>query len=474
MTTAGAADSPRAAEDFFARHLAENLVQADTLHRMRDVVREFRARAPCLVSTKCIDGRVHGSKAKGYPPTVPRFGRTDGNNVDLRPSNFWFWNRIDRAVVDAERNTPDTPALFIALMHRSDAGLGCAAHGGDDSKAHAAVEAQVAAVRKVYGREKLYPIIGVTNTDTMAERLELEGGVVIDPGALSKQLGLGAPSDVFSGLFLSKRVDDPATDRHLGGRTPGELLSGGRSKVFHDLRVGLSLEAYLLRELTTRLAQSPGRLYEIVASPLVDRVLGLLERVTELPPSLRAPLLYMMVWNTACSLSQTNLVAQMGEAERLREIDHAEELVCYGEGFELMARNKAILVKTGRGDDVEALLVARRVLEKIRSKHPQPFWPLVHVNIELSSRPAEWEGWVDEVASRLMTMVRNVRMVFGDEAHLLTSYSYTLQKLFFPVHPGRGEHTPCQLDVSRGLDDRESFSGALPHAREMAYASGER
>ena len=50
----------------------------------------------------------------------------------------------------------------------------------------------------------------------------------------------------------------------------------------------------------------------------------------------------------------------MPDSEKAKHLDHDEELICYGDGFELLPRNKTILVKTGRGDDVNALQVAQK------------------------------------------------------------------------------------------------------------------
>jgi hypothetical protein len=69
----------RTAHDYFHRYLSDNIQDTDTLERMQSVIAEFTARAPKVVVMKCIDGRVHGSKSMGYPPTAIRFGRTDGN-----------------------------------------------------------------------------------------------------------------------------------------------------------------------------------------------------------------------------------------------------------------------------------------------------------------------------------------------------------------------------------------------------------
>ncbi|MBU3915522.1 hypothetical protein KKA14_08295 [bacterium] len=108
----------KTAEAFFHKYLAANISDTDVLERMKDVINEFISCAPKVIVMKCIDGRTHGSIAKGYPPSTIRFGRTDGNKVSLDKSNFWYWNRIDRVVKDAHFNTPRTPALFMVLLQK--------------------------------------------------------------------------------------------------------------------------------------------------------------------------------------------------------------------------------------------------------------------------------------------------------------------------------------------------------------------
>ncbi len=56
--------------DFFHKYLSENISDVDTLERMRNVIAEFSSRALKIIVMKCIDGRNHGSTAKGYPPTT--------------------------------------------------------------------------------------------------------------------------------------------------------------------------------------------------------------------------------------------------------------------------------------------------------------------------------------------------------------------------------------------------------------------
>ena len=158
-------------QDYIAAYLKENIVESETLQRMKHVIGEFGVRAPKILVTKCIDGRVHGSKSKGYPPTTIRFGRTDGNIVSTEKNNYYFWNRIDNIVNTAKSNTPEMPAVFIAYMHRSDRGFGCAAHNNNEEASYKAILEQTRGVQKIYSSENLYVLQGIINTDIMAETL---------------------------------------------------------------------------------------------------------------------------------------------------------------------------------------------------------------------------------------------------------------------------------------------------------------
>lgn len=123
------------ATEFWKQYLSQNIEASRTLKRMHFIIEEFRKRAARLIVSKCIDGRVRGSKGKGCPPTTVIFSRSEGNDIDTDSSNLFFWRRIDEVVIDAARNTPLKPALFIALGHRAVEGHGCAAHGEDDARA---------------------------------------------------------------------------------------------------------------------------------------------------------------------------------------------------------------------------------------------------------------------------------------------------------------------------------------------------
>ena len=46
----------------------------------------------------------------------------------------------------------EMPAIFIAYMHRSDLGLGCAAHNNNEEEAYKATINQTSAIRKILPR----------------------------------------------------------------------------------------------------------------------------------------------------------------------------------------------------------------------------------------------------------------------------------------------------------------------------------
>ncbi|MFH1531311.1 MAG: hypothetical protein ABIK09_11345 [Pseudomonadota bacterium] len=455
--------------DFIHEYLSENISDADILMRMRNVIAEFSARAPKLVIMKCIDGRVHGSMAKGYPPTTIRFGRTDGNIVSLDRSNFWFWNRIDCAVKDAHFNTPETPAVFIALMHHSPRGFGCAAHKSNDAEALKAVEAQVSEVRRTYSDSELYVMGGATNTDIMAETLIFPGDHRIDTESIIRTCDLKMPRDVFHEFFLTKTLDDIATSRNVEHRTPDELLQGTNPEFFANFQTCLSMQNYLLREITTIIHRDRGDLERLIRPDILDLIFVTLDRIS-MPSTLVGPFLYQIIWNITYALYQLNLINHLSPEELERHLEHAEELVCFGDGFATLPRNKAVLVTTGRGDDINALVVAREVLEKNRRRYRQDHKPLVHINIEVNGQMMSWDDFNDNVGSRILTMQRNVDHVFGDEIAMLTSYSYRDEKRFYPVKLREGDpRMAYPADVISEINSKLKFSNISLKGQEAIY-----
>ena len=159
------------------------------------------------------------------------------------------------------------------------------------------------------------------------------------------------------------------------------------------------------------------------------------------------------------------------DEEKLKHLDHGEEIICYGDGFELLPRNKTILVKTGRGDDVNALDVAKKVLDNNRSKKSQDFARIIHLNIEISGELVNWEDFNETIASRLHTMTRPVDEVFGENAVILTTYSYRDQKRFYPIITREDPRCIYPVNLLKGINSSIQFSNMALKSREAMYAS---
>jgi hypothetical protein len=468
-----------AANRHWRAYLQRNVTASETLNSMKDFIHQFRSYAPRLFASKCIDGRVHGSDAKGYPPTTCTFSRTDGNRVELTPENAYFWNRLNSVILAARRQTPDSPALFIALGHYASLGSGCAAHGGNTEAALAEVAEQARKIRNRYSPRDLYVVHGMTNTDDSSERIIFADKRELDTATLINTLNtprypLRTAADVFQPDFLNRPVDDPPTHRCIGSRTPAELLTG---PLFHDLRARIALEAYLLREVT--LVVRNGTRNNVVFAPRIfEEIRGTLDCVDDLPDVLKAPLMYQTLWNIASTLHERELLPRLSPEERRLRLEHAEVKVAYGEGFEVERRNRLVLAKPGRGDDQKALQVARTVLLKNREHFPQPHPPLVHVNHEIAGEINDWDAFNRDVLAPLQTRIDNVRTVFGDDCRILVTYSRAQEKCFYPVRTnpddrpgGRIDDDPrlsYPADVTRGLTD-DSFDRERLALREQVY-----
>ncbi|EJO69965.1 MULTISPECIES: hypothetical protein [Leptospira] len=458
---------------YLDRYLEENILQSETIHRMKHVIHEFSIRAPKVLVTKCIDGRVHGSKLKGYPVTTIRFGRTDGNIVSTNLNNFWFWNRIDRLINDATCNTPNTPALFIAYMHRSDLpGLGCAAHNHDELAARKAIQEQTQVVRKIFKKDRLYVMEGITNTDSMAETLIFENGTVLDTTEFIQDFDFKRCSDIFHRSFLKYPLKDSSTARYVGFKTPEELLSEPELLFFNDFQTSLCMKTYLIREVTGIIVSDDFASQKLIQPDLFNALTQKLFSVKDLPPLLIPALLYQSVWNITYSLYHKRKLSDLNEVERWKILDHAEELICYGDGFELLQRNKAILVKTGRGNDIDALNVARKVLEKNRTKQSDQSPILIHLNIEISGELSAWEDINENISSKMNTLLRNLEQVFQNvETVVLTTYSYRDQKRFYPIHTKRDNRITYPVDILSGINSEILFSSMSLKSREALYST---
>lgn len=458
-------------EQYLDQYLQDNINESETLNSMKNVISEFAARAPKILVTKCIDGRVHGSKQKGYPATTIRFGRTDGNNVSTDKNNYWFWNRIDNIANNAHCNTPEMPAIFIAYMHRSDLGLGCAAHNNNEEEAYKAITNQTSAIRKIFKPERLYVLEGITNTDTMAETLIFENSIRISAEEIMKDFNLNELSDVFYKGFLKYPIKDPSTSRFVNFKTPEELMQGSLPLFHTNFQTSLAMKSFLLLEISKIVYENDYPAQKLIQPDILNALVSSLGKIKSLPRTLLAPFLYQCFWNIGYSLYQQKKLLSMPEAEKNIHLDHAEEIICYGDGFELLPRNKTVLVKTGRGDDVNALQVAKKVLDKNRSKKPQDFAMIIHLNIEISGELVNWEDVNETISSRMHTMTRHIDEVFGDNAVILTTYSYRDQKRFYPIVTRKDPRIIYPVNLLKDINSTVHFSNMALKSREALYAT---
>jgi hypothetical protein len=229
------------------------------------------------------------------------------------------------------------------------------------------------------------------------------------------------------------------------------------------------MQSYLLNEITSIIRKDKSDLKRLIRPDIIDYIYLTLDKV-KIPPSLLPPILYQCVWNMTYALYQINLLNHLTPDELSRHLDHAEELICYGEGFEPLPRNKTVLVKAGRGDDMDALKVAKVVLEKNRERYAQGHKLLIHINVEINGELIQWHDFNDNVGSRIKTMLRNVDIIFGDEVGILTTYSYRDQKRFYPVKIEPDDpRMVFPADVISEINSSLKFSNISLKAQEALY-----
>jgi hypothetical protein len=478
-------ESVRANESFF-ESLKENATASQVLRKMALSIQNFRRRAPRRFKSKCIDGRVHGSDAEGYPPTTVTFSRTEGNKIDLTTTNPTFWRRLNGTVNDAKINTPGVPVLFSAMGHYAldHKNGGCAAHHENDEAAEKAVLTQAEEIRKHYTSDELYAVHGMTNTDDGSERVVFENGAVLDTSAMIEQfktqeMPLQKVSQLFTDNFRENTIDDVDTHTLIRGKNPGKLMEGLDAAMFEDLQCKVAMESYLFQEVS-RLTTNAKRNNIVFDQRIFDAVKTALDAIPNLPTSLKSALIYQTLWNIAYTLHRRErnelLKERMAEKALTLEMQHAENRVAYGEGFELNPRNTVVLVKPGRGDELEALRTAKIVIEKNRHKrNTQEHPPLVHINVEVPGKMDSWQSLNSLVLANLSGMIDNTHSVFGQDCRILTTYSYTGEKRFYPIRitgdptikpTDARESYPC--DIAAGLNET-NFSANMLQLREEAY-----
>ncbi|MCP5501642.1 MAG: hypothetical protein H7A25_17195 [Leptospiraceae bacterium] len=458
-------------EKYIRSYLQENITESETLGRMGTVISEFAARAPKILVTKCIDGRVHGSKAKGYPATTIHFGRTDGNNVSTEKNNYWFWHRIENIINNARCNTPEMPAIFIAYMHHSRLGTGCAAHKNNEIEAYKAINEQTRAIKKVCSSDKLYVLEGNTNTDTMAEELIFDESIRLSTIEFIENFAFQNLRDIFHKAFLKYPIKDPATSRFVAFKTPEELTEEPTLLFHSDYQTSLAMKSFLLLEISRILHENDYSSQKLIHPDLFHAILSRLEQVKTLPKSLLAPFFYQSFWNISYALYQKSILEQLSEAEKDKQINHSEELICYGDGFELLDRNKSILVKTGRGDDSNALVVAKEVLENNRNKIKPDYSKIIHLNIEISGELTSWDDFNENISSRMHTMLRLIDSIFGEDINILTTYSYRKEKRFYPIVTLDDKRIINIINIIEGINSNMQFSNMALKSKEALYAT---
>lgn len=475
------------AKTLFCSYLLDNIENAETMEEMHDLIEEFRAMAPRMFALKCIDGRVHGTKGKGYPPLTAGCFRTEGCKLDTDETNKDFWEHIDALVMDAERTQNGMPAVFIAYAHSAKQGGGCAAQseGVSDKQqvianSLATVSAHASAVRQRYGRDQVYSLHGMTDTDDMADTLIFENGTALSSASIIEECHLVDPADVFDSTFLDNQISDSAISKNLppDAQTVRQLLDGEAPLKYNDLRTSIAMQVYLMRQIK----KGNGG---IVSPAVIASIKRSLDAAGDVPESLRTPLIYQTAWNIAYALYQRQRLQKMNATEREEQLEHAEQLICYGEGFELLPRNSVVLANPGREKDQgdrKALDVAMKVLQKNRKKFQergrgQPHEPAVHVNVEVKGDIVTREQFITEVLLKLKEMAESVHQAYGDNVVLMTTYSYASEKKFYPVqvypdslrarHPKQRSAFP--VDLSVGLDGEPKNFVSLLHEREHEY-----
>ena len=223
----------------------------------------------------------------------------------------------------------------------------------------------------------------------------------------------------------------------------------------------------------SEIAKSDGKKNKVINPQLFKLIWDQLKEVKGLPEGLRGSLLYQIVFNVAYSIYKRRQVPKMSEEEKKKELDHGEELICFGDGFELLSRNSAILAKIGRGDNTEALRTSKDVWEHRFGKQKTP---KIHMNIEVPGKIDSWSSFTSYVLNKLETMRAEVIEVFGTNVHIMATYSYEDKKMFLPVQTIIKGKTSINrkrvfpMDIVEGMQSREYTETNLAH-RERDYAA---
>jgi hypothetical protein len=237
---------------------------------------------------------------------------------------------------------------------------------------------------------------------------------------------------------------------YTGNKPLGEYLEGNNPVFFTDLKIATALEAYMLKRIhESFLSRGTGN-DKVVNSALEAKILKTFDKIPG-SEKLQPALMHMIVGNIMYALFKRQKIAAMEKEQLALYLGHGEELICYGEGFQLHDRNKCLLVKPGRGNDREALEIAKAVLGHgpVRSTQNHP--PIVHINEEANDKPRSFKD-IARLKGRLLTKANLVKNIFGPDVRILTTYSTIDEKLFYPVQLGGNGVFVDMGDVSKNIN----------------------
>ncbi|MBI2453528.1 hypothetical protein HYV56_02385 [Candidatus Peregrinibacteria bacterium] len=478
-------ESDKSPETIILGHFCRNVRKAAALEEMRSFIEAFADRFVRLIIKKCIDGRVHGTHSKGIPIGCPgvTLRRADGARFDSTHSNPLFWTELHDLLSQTLLGLSSKPPLLMALAHTSILSHSCAAHAtAEDGSKRSSTETDKSALETVSTliqtvrrqlSDRVVGIFGITNTDDNSHDFYFPNGNIQKSSRFSvsgfiESLGLSSPHEVFQDSFLDSEIIYPQPVEYARGKTRRQLFDDGSNfPFFRDFKVAIESENELLGLLARNVEEERN---DVLVDEVFNQILEFLKNLTNFPQTLHGPVLYMIAYNIAFTLYKRVRLTNMSYDEREAFLGHSEEIICYGDGFQTLGRNEALLVKHGRGNDLIALEVARNVLAGNRGNE-QDHDPIVHINHEHPELIVSFEAYT-RVLAEIATMVACVKEVFGDNVRIITSYSYKNQKMFYPVsipiYEADGLNLPVKL-VGVEITSRSSIESL--RADEARYAN---
>ncbi len=488
-----------AAREYITEDLRKNREAAKIFQEMLPEIKQFAEAAGVkVIVCKCMDGRVQTNNHKGLPPTFAVNLRNQGNIIDIDRTNKDYWDSVQEVALAAR--DADLPLLIISSAHRGVLGSGCAAHkkeyhetsaDGDRTALDSACE-QAQRLRFEIRNDQNFPafttvIPAMTNTDTggiqlfgTRETLFFDGDAMIESYA--------HPSDVFAETFKTPPISEEWAQSSIKGKSVRSLVDGPHAPYFTDMRVKISLETYLMKNI-----RASGGLEGIASKELT----AINEQLTHIPENIRPFLTYVMLTNMMYATHYRNENEQLRQKNKnnitpaLRaRVSHAEKKLGYGTGFDLQEPNSVILVKPGGGNDATSLGIGRNVLlqnlQEIDTYHSLP--PIAHINIQVEE-PICNKHQLLNILARMRTKLKILERVFEDyEAstgryvRVVTTYSYHESvdpahiggptKQFFPMNPDPGNPRimiDATEDIGAGFARGSAFDVNKFRERERRY-----